>query len=112
HSCDHPSIACTALLPRGDLILLLTPVDWKDERGDALDVRRVREHVDGGAALERVPEVVAEHGEVGGERRRVAGDVDESARLERAGAAQRLAGEARPGRVDDDDVGRPRLLSK
>ena len=47
------------------------------EQRDALDVRRVRKHVDGAAAVEPIPVLVAKHGEVGRERRRVARDVDD-----------------------------------
>jgi hypothetical protein len=42
---------------------------------------------------------------VSGERRRVAGNVDEARRLERANMGKRLAGEPGARRVDYDDVG-------
>ena len=47
------------------------------EQRDALDVRRVREHVDRCAANELVAVLVAQHREIGRERRRVARHVDE-----------------------------------
>ena len=67
-------------------------------------MRRVREHVDGRATLEVVAELVAEHREVRGERRRVARDVDEPRGLEGAGAAEGFTGEPRAWGVDDHDV--------
>ena len=76
------------------------------EQRDGLDVRGVREHVDRTRADELVA-VLPRSTFTSGERRRVAGDVDEPWGLEGAGAPQRLAGEPRARRVDDDDVRRP-----
>ena len=63
---------------------------------DGLDVRRVREHVDRAAALELVAVLVPQHLEVRGERRRVAGDVDDPRRAECA--VRRSAFPASPAR--------------
>ena len=80
------------------------------EQGDGLDVRRVREHVDRAAALELVAVLVARAPcRSDGERRRVARDVDDPRRLERARPPQRLAREPRARRIDDDDVRAARL---
>ena len=46
------------------------------------------------------------------ERGRVARDIDDARRRELAEPLQRLAGEARPRRVDDDDVGLAGALSR
>ncbi len=75
------------------------------EQVDRLDVRRVREHVDGAAANELVAEVLAKRLQVGGERRRIARHVDDPRRLETAEPPERLAGETGTRRIDDDEVG-------
>ena len=113
-----PPICLGFLLPNADLL-------WRDVRraraelyrarlssGDGLDVRRVREHVDGPAALELVAVLVAEHLEIRGERRRVARDVDDPRRAERARSPERLPGEPGARRIDHDDVRAPRLLAE
>src|SRR5204863_7076523 len=64
------------------------------EQGHGLDVRRVREHVDRPRAHELVAVLLAQPPRVAGERRRVAGDVDEPGRRRLPHALQRLAGEA------------------
>ena len=56
--------------------------------------------------------LVAQHREVRRERGRVARDVDDARRLERAGAPQRLSGEPGPRRIDDDHVRRARVLAQ
>ena len=61
---------------------------------------------------ELVAVLLAEHLDVGGERRRVAGDVDELRRAELARPPERLAGETGPRRVDDDHVRRPGALGE
>ena len=61
----------------------------------ALDVRRVREHVDRPRAHEPVAVLLAQPLGVAGERRRVARDVDDARRGELAEAPQRLARRAR-----------------
>src|SRR4029077_11967448 len=65
-----------------------------------------REHVDRPRAEELVAVLLAEDLHVAGEGRGVAGDVDEPWRADLAEPAERLAGEARTRRVDDDDLGR------
>ena len=47
-----------------------------------------------------------------GERRRVAGDVDDARRLEPGEPAQGLSGQPRARRVDDDDVRPPGALGE
>ena len=80
------------------------------QQRDALDVRRVREHVHRGHLPERVAVLADQHLEVARERRRVARDVDEPRRAGLPDALQRLAGEPGTRRIDDDDVrlARPR----
>ena len=56
--------------------------------------------------------LVAQDREVGCERRRVARDVDDARRPESAGAAQCLPGEPGSRWIDDDQVGRPRVLAE
>ena len=92
------------LLPR--IVKGSDPFVPLDEEGDRLDVRRVREHVHRADALEPVAPLGGELLHVAGERRRVAGDVDDLRRLEprRAGAAPsrrgpRAAGRRRPRRA-------------
>ena len=75
-------------------------------------MRRVREHVDRPAALEHVAVLVAKYLKVGGERRRVARDVHDPRRAERSRSAERLARQPRSRRIDDDDIGRARLLAE
>ena len=76
----------------------------RSSRLTRLDVRRVREHVDRAAANELVAEVLAQRLQVGGERRRVARDVDDARRPEAPEPPERLPGEAGTRRIDDDDV--------
>ena len=75
------------------------------EERDRLDVRRVREHVHRPHALEPVAELADELLRVPGERRRVAGDIDEPrARSSAPTRRSALPDEPGPRRVDDDDV--------
>ena len=82
------------------------------ERGDRLDVWRVREHVDGPAALEFVAVLVAEHLEIRREGGRIARHVDDSRCAERARATQRLSGEPCARRIHDNEVRVAGLLPK
>src|SRR3954453_18469451 len=82
------------------------------EQRNALDVRRVREHVDRADPLQLVAVFVAECLHVRGERRRVARHVDDAWRADRPQPLQRLPGEAGARRVDDVDVGRARALEQ
>ena len=81
------------------------------EEGDALDVRRVREHVDRAGALHRVA-AVHEGARVRGQRGRIARHVDDPLRRQLEQPLQRLRREARPGRVDEDHVGPGRALEQ
>src|SRR5665809_33138 len=72
----------------------------------------MREHVDGAATHELVAEVFEQHLHVRGQSRRVAGDVDDLCRVEFAQSPERLARKPWPWRIDDDDVGRSRLLDE
>ena len=74
------------------------------EERDALDVRRVRKHVHR-PHLNQLEAGVDDLAGVGGQRRRVAGDVDDPPRLRLEQAADDLLREAGTRRVDDDDVG-------
>ena len=73
-------VSRSAHRPRDTGIMLFGRTVRTPEQRDALDVRRVREHVDRGAANELVAVLVAQHREIGRERRRVAGDVDDPRR--------------------------------
>src|SRR5438876_4552139 len=98
-------VASRVPVTRGSLVAPL-------QKGNSLDVRGVREHVDRLHAQQLVAVLLAQRLYVSGERRRVARDVDEAGRADPAEPAQRLAGEAGAGRVDDDDVGRPRAVEQ
>src|SRR3954451_22124474 len=76
-----------------------------DEQRDALHVRRVGEHVDRPGAHEAVAVVISEALRVARERGRVTRDVDDLRCADLTETSQRLAGETRPRRIDDDDVG-------
>ena len=76
----------------------------RSEQRDALDVRGLREHVDRLHPAQPIAGL-GELGGVRGERRRVAGDVDDPLRLALDHPADDLLREAGARRVDDDDVG-------
>ena len=78
------------------------------EHSDALDVRRLREHVDRLHAPQRIAGL-DELSRVRRQRRRVAGDVDDPRRLALEQPADDLLREPGARRVDDDHVGRARL---
>src|SRR5262249_37918046 len=82
------------------------------EQRDALDVRRVREHVDRPRTHEPVAVVVAQPPQVARERGRVARDVHDARRAALAEPLERLPREPGPGRVDDDDVGIARAVAQ
>jgi hypothetical protein len=82
---------------------VLDAVRARLQQRHALDVRRLREHVDGPDLLEDVAGL-DELGGVRRERRRVAGDVDDAARRGLDDAADDLLAEAGAWRIDDDDV--------
>ena len=77
----------------------------------ALDVRGLGEHVDRLHAAQPIAGLL-ELGGVGGQRGRVAGDVDDPRRLALDHAADDLLREPGAGRVDDDDVGLAGLLDQ
>ena len=81
------------------------------EQRHALDVRRLREHVDRAHAAQRVAGL-DELGGVRRERRRVAGDVDDPPRRGLDDPADDLLREPGARRVDDDDVGAPGALDQ
>ena len=81
------------------------------EQRDALDVRRLREHVDRADAAERVAGL-DELRRVRRQRRRVARDVDDPLRRRLDDPAHDLLGEAGAGRVDHADVGPAGLLDE
>ena len=90
---------------------LRTPSGPGLQQRDALDVRRLREHVDRAHALERVAGL-DELRRVRRERRRVAGDVDDPLRRRLDDPAHDLLREAGARRVDHGDVGLAGLLDE
>ncbi len=74
------------------------------EQGDALDVRGLGKHVDRPHACQPIAGL-DQLGGVRGERRRVAGDVDDPLSLALDHPADDLLGEPGAGGVDDEDVG-------
>ena len=89
---------------------LLTAGSLLQQR-DALDVRRLREHVDRLHAAQPISRL--DHlGGVRRQRRRVAGDVDDPRRLALEQPADDLRREPGARRVDDDDVGPAGLLDQ
>ena len=116
-----PFLSAGFLLANGDLLWrrlsrrrtgLLTGRTGALEQRDALDVRRVREHVHRCHAPQLVAVLLAERLHVAGERGRVAGDVDEPRRADAAEPPQRLPRQAGARRIDDDDVGRAGALEQ